>query len=465
MSIPGAETERLWEQLLPVIDEGHVIPIVGQDLLTARVNGRDVPLYSHLAERLAHSLGLPDNGSSSGESLSAVAGRFRAGGGKLKEIYPCLNRVMAELGELALPEALVKLADIRPFMLFVTTTFDPLLERAIDQVRFGGRSTSQIIVYTPQEPQDLPCEMRDLQCPTVFHLFGRLSSTPYFYAVTEEDILEFMHSLQWKERRPSRLFDELRKWYLLLIGCSFPDWLARFFLRIAADGRLSAAAGGKTDVIADRRAYADTELVFFLTHFSEQTTVFPGSPIAFVDELHRRWRQSHPAIAPAVPPEPEPSAVTAGMERGAVFISYASEDRSAVERIERALSGAGIPVWFDRRKLEIGDRWRSDIKKAIERASLFLAVLSRHSLDPSPREFRWEWSCASEVAEKLPPSRRFVLPLIIDDTAPHHEDIPEQWRDVHVQISGASEFGPTPDFVDRIRELYRSYQKATSSAA
>src|SRR2546426_12682768 len=88
MSIPGAETERLWEQLLPVIDEGHVIPIVGQDLLTARVNGRDVPLYSHLAERLAHSLGLPDNGSSSGESLSAVAGRYRGGGGEVEGDLP-----------------------------------------------------------------------------------------------------------------------------------------------------------------------------------------------------------------------------------------------------------------------------------------------------------------------------------------------------------------------------------------
>src|SRR2546422_10422635 len=137
MSSPGAATERLWEQLLPVIDEGHVIPIVGQDLLTARVNGRDVPLYSHLAERLAHSLGLPDNGSSSGESLSAVAGRFRAGGGKLKEIYPLLHPAMDELGELAISAALLKLADIRPFIPLLTTTFDTLLHLAIEQVGFG----------------------------------------------------------------------------------------------------------------------------------------------------------------------------------------------------------------------------------------------------------------------------------------------------------------------------------------
>jgi hypothetical protein len=38
-----------------------------------------------------------------------------------------------------------------------------------------------------------------------------------------------------------------------------------------------------------------------------------------------------------------------------VFLSYASEDVGATERIATALRGAGIEVWFDRSELRGGD--------------------------------------------------------------------------------------------------------------
>ena len=40
---------------------------------------------------------------------------------------------------------------------------------------------------------------------------------------------------------------------------------------------------------------------------------------------------------------------------GAVFLSYASEDAAAAERIATALRDAGIEVWFDKSELRGGD--------------------------------------------------------------------------------------------------------------
>ncbi len=52
------EAEELWEELLAQIEAGQVIPIVGPELLTVVVEGKDRPLYQVLAERLLAKYGL-----------------------------------------------------------------------------------------------------------------------------------------------------------------------------------------------------------------------------------------------------------------------------------------------------------------------------------------------------------------------------------------------------------------------
>lgn len=53
------EHGRHWEELLGYVESRDVIPIVGKELLTVTVDGREAPLERHLAERLAGALGLP----------------------------------------------------------------------------------------------------------------------------------------------------------------------------------------------------------------------------------------------------------------------------------------------------------------------------------------------------------------------------------------------------------------------
>jgi hypothetical protein len=63
----------------------------------------------------------------------------------------------------------------------------------------------------------------------------------------------------------------------------------------------------------------------------------------------------------------------------AVFLSYASEDAQAAERIAAALRSAAIEVWFDKSELRGGDAWDRHIREQIHDCRLFIAVISAHT--------------------------------------------------------------------------------------
>jgi hypothetical protein len=76
---------------------------------------------------------------------------------------------------------------------------------------------------------------------------------------------------------------------------------------------------------------------------------------------------------------------------GAVFLSYASEDAAAAERIATALRAAGIEVWFDKSELRGGDAWDRQIRKQIRDCALFIPVISEKTQARLEGYFRLEW--------------------------------------------------------------------------
>ncbi len=458
--MPSARDEpRFWTQLLQFVEDERVVPIVGQDLLTVRVDGRAVHLYAHLAERLAADLDVDADGLPAGGELNAVATRYLARPRTdVEDIYSSLKSIWPAADRLTVPAPLAKLAGIGPFKLFVTTTFDPLLERALNEARFGGEATTEVLAYSPEEAADLAADRGRLPRPTVFHLFGRLSAVPD-YAVTEEDTLEFVHALQSENRRPRRLFGELSRSQLLIIGCSFPGWLARFFIRAAAGARLSVARG--KSFVADAAVRDDPQLVQFLSSFSTRTRVFAGGgAVEFVDELHERWTAAH-GSEPVAPPPPEPPRVVPG----SVFLSYASEDVEAARAICQELERTGVDVWFDE-GLERGHDWEAEIRWGIENCSVFLPVISAQTLTRERRFFRVEWTLAERVAEMVPPAQKFILPVAIDDTSPRERAIPEGFRRLQWdRLPGKrlADDPPPPELgalVGEVRRLFREHHRA-----
>jgi hypothetical protein len=445
-----------WDQLIELIDEGRVVPVVGKDLLRIPDKDQNALLYPYLAERLARYLDVSSDGLPDGGELNEVAGRYLAQGGVVEDIYSALKTISARAEGLSIPDPLLKLAEVRPFQLFVTTTFDSSLTRALNQVRFGGNTRTKVFAYSPTEVQDLPAGFKNDGRPVVYHLLGKVSAMPG-YAVTQEDFVEFFYSLHSDTRRPPLLFDELNRRSLLILGSRFGGWLTRFFMRMAKRQRLSTS-GNPDFVVEDavkRDALSrDDDLVIFLKRFSRGTKIFEaGGAVEFVDELHRRW-MARPAVEPG----------TAAMETGAVFLSYASEDCPAVENIKKALEAAGVEVFYDRDDLEAGESWEAKLLRNVRECSLFVPVISRQTLTARRRFFRTEWSLAIDEARKASffDEEVFLLPVLIDDLRQEEADVPVRFKAAQWYSLPAGR--PTPEFVNRVKELYRKYQKSLSAA-
>ncbi len=441
--------EDAWEDLLNFIEERRVVPIVGPELLRVETPSGPRLLYDWLAERLAGKLGVDLSQLPDGYTLNDVVCGFLSTRGRREDTYTRMRSLLRE-ATFEPPVALRKLAQITEFDLFVTTTFDSLLEQAINAERFQGAPATQAIAYAPNRVADLPCEREGLQRPVVYHLLGRCSASPT-YVVSDEDMLEFVCGLQSEHLTPEKLFHELEHNHLLIIGSDFTNWFARLFLRMAKRRRLSYPRD-VGEVLADNHSERDLRLMSFLQQVSVRTRVYDGAE-QFVNELHRRWlARRNAARAPSaaagpqrfLPPERE-------MPDGAVFISYAREDFAAVQRLKAGLDAAGIRTWFDADRLEGGDDYDRKIRRNIGRCAYFIPVVSAAAGRRLEGYFRREWSEAIDRARNMAEGAIFILPVCIDDTDPAAARIPEKFRSLHVARLPSGE--ATPAFVARLREL------------
>lgn len=444
--------EDAWDDLLNYIEERRVIPIIGPDLLRVQTDTGQRPLYEWLAEKLAGRLQVDTVGLPQPLTLNDVVCCYLGQRGRREEAYTRLRSILREV-EFEPPLALRQLAQITDFDLFVTTTFDPLLERAINLERHGGQPMADVIAYAPNRVADLPVERSQLQRTVVYHLLGRLSASPT-YVVSDEDMLEFICALQSEHLTPEKLFHELEHSHLLLIGSDFSNWLARLFLRMAKRKRLSDPRDF-SEVFADDHTMKDERLVAFLQQVSVRTRVYGGAE-AFVAELHARWLQRQPAVSSTngsagnapqrfLPPSRE-------MPENAIFISYAREDLPAVQRLKAAMDVAGLTTWFDLDRLEGGDDYDRKIRANIGRCSYFLPVISATTQRRQEAYFRREWSYAVDRSRNIADGGVFILPVCIDDTTEAEALVPELFKALHIVRLPNGE--PAPEFLRRLQDLF-----------
>ncbi len=451
----SALDDDAWEDLLSFIEERRVIPIVGPELLQVTTERGPRLLYDWLAEKLAARLNVDVTQLPQPYTLNDVVCWFLGARGRREEAYVRLRGILKD-ATFEAPRALRRLAAIPEFDLFVTTTFDPLLEAAINQERFNGSAFAEVLSYSPNRVVDLPSERDRLQRPVVYHLFGRLSASPN-YVISDEDLLEFICALQSEHLAPEKLFHELEHNHLLFIGSNFTNWLARLFLRMAKRHRLSDPRD-VGEIMADDHTSEDERLVSFLQQVSVRTRIYLGAE-RFVDELHQRLAaRRQPAAAPApgvaparfLPPARE-------MPDNAVFISYAREDLAAVQQIKAGLEAAGITTWFDIDRLEVGDDYDRKIQRNIARCSYFIPVVSATTQRRLEGYFRREWSYAIDRVRNMADGALFILPVTIDSTSAAQALVPDKFRALHFsQLPG----GMVPaEFAQRLGDFMRARQQ------
>jgi len=138
----------------------------------------------------------------------------------------------------------------------------------------------------------------------------------------------------------------------------------------------------------------------------------------------------------------------------AVFLSYASQDAEAAQRISDALRAGGIEVWFDQSELRGGDAWDQRIRRKIGDCALFIPIISANTASRHEGYFRLEWDLADQRTHRIARDRVFIVPVCIDSTRSSITDVPESFG--RVQWARLAEGQTPPAFVERVRSLLSS---------
>jgi hypothetical protein len=146
-----------------------------------------------------------------------------------------------------------------------------------------------------------------------------------------------------------------------------------------------------------------------------------------------------------------------------VFLSYASQDAEAAQRLCNALRAAGIEVWFDQSELRGGDVWDQKIRREIHDCALFIPVISSNTASRHEGYFRLEWDLADQRTHMLARNRAFIVPVCLDATPDAGADVPESFQRVQwTRLPGGE---TPPEFVRRIEQLLSGEMRPSTTAA
>lgn len=451
-------SEKEWRILLTAIADKQVIPILGPAVVTvpvaeATTAAAESPLYAVAAPRLAAELNLPNPHSF--HSLNDVARAHLGKDSSRVALYSDLRLILRQYETPG--SALHALASITDFELYVQSTADDLLARSLTQVRPGFRADRQSFWFhpngrnrnhphehaDPQNPCDLPSKFAP---PLVYQILGALECQDY--AVWEEDYMEFIYGLIEKRDQLPQLFRNLCTANLLMIGAPSEDWIVRFLLRVARGRRLSD--GNERLYLTDYAGALPQAMTFFFEKATRHTRVIAGDPCAFAIELAQRWQAQRSAPATEFFERMQEDC-----PKGAVFISYAREDKAAVEMLGRALMQAGVPVWVDKRELRVGENYERALKHAVKNeCSFFISLISPHSEAGADRYVHKERAWA---ADRHVDGRVFYLPLLLDmpnGVTPTLEPLAVHQIE-RERLSAAT----LPGYVARVRDLYEQNRR------
>ena len=140
-------------------------------------------------------------------------------------------------------------------------------------------------------------------------------------------------------------------------------------------------------------------------------------------------------------------------ENKAVFLSYASQDAEAVERIAVALRAAGVEVWFDQNELTGGDAWDAKIRGQIKSCVLFVPVISAATQARREGYFRLEWKLAAQRTHTMADGTPFLLPVVIDATKDGEALVPEEFRAVQWTRLPGGDAAAVEKFGARVKTL------------
>lgn len=356
-------------------------------------------------------------------------------GVKLRNFYSNLFDDESEnlLDETDLNPEILKLIESKAFRIILTTTFNPVVEKAMEKA-WGGPGTVEIKNFGDKEKKDLSnidrIVLQDDLKPTIYYLFGKATNNVSDYGnpryiVDDEDYIQTIRD--WMVSPPKALMSYLSNKRILAIGCKFDNWLFRFFWRAVLETKKNSDDFKHLLAISLTSSPSDLKLKEIFKLYNLKC---PEDVNEFLNGLNT-----------AIKTQQEKSLIEE-RRHGGIFLSYCSQDFDKVLNLFYKLRDLGFNVWMDNKELFPGDEYKLNIKSAITNASVFVPVISRaislHQPANDPYDEKdenyhfyrdFEWNAATLKYENDRSSNDSttnhlsIVPFALDDYNPRQNEI------------------------------------------
>lgn len=433
--------ERDWNRLLDAIDNKRVVPILGENLVQVETEEgiENIRIYvqKKLSETFCGSDEIKDFAHLEREILIHNIRHNSA-----IYIHEEIDDILK--GEtILLPSPVIKLFHTCNFPLALTTSYAPRINEVLDIPE------NNVMVYRKKQENDISSKNLGLENSTVlYHLFGKVQALRKSFLVTDEDLLDYLHSWHNDATRPVNLAKYLKDKFFLVLGCNYPNWLFRFFWHSIKNFSIAPSSDlvRQGVVTLDQHHADEQELIDFLSRID---TITVNNTEDFIEELIKRYQQRN-NIDKVIMSKSED--IESDTQKHDIFISYASEDFKVAEGIYNLLKSLGANPYFDK-KLQGGEHYNETFAKKIKDCKRFMPILSQHTLTDERRYFKKEWTHSlEELPYRL--GSRYICPVVIDGINPDKEEgIPDKFKDAHML------YKDSPDFEKQLKDIIRSYRK------
>lgn len=388
--------EKRWAELIDAVMKGKVIPVIGADFLVDKDDDNVGNLHQQIIDILANFYNVKSNPATFSQLVYDKDFQYGTNNDK-DAVYELIDEVCNQ-SQLSPNKLMMRLLKLRKFPFVITTSFTPIVE---DAMKEAWPDKEVRVLQFCNDPDfnrtigkgDIESEL-DMNQPTVYYMFGKHSDNKS-YVVTDMDMMEFCRKwIAGGANVPRVLTEVIKKRYLLILGNNYSDWLFRFiWYSIRSTTETMRLSMMVHDAI-------EPSLHIFLDRLQ---TFIEKDPEYVISEIERRVTECE---------EKQRDKNTEKHFKTDVFLSYSRRDKEVVDKIYKALSTAGVRVWYDDIDIPGGEGWKKEFLKGIHNTYLFIPVLSKNIEKEymEPHEYREEWSCAASIARKMG-ERVFIWPM------------------------------------------------------
>jgi radical SAM protein with 4Fe4S-binding SPASM domain len=398
-------SECNWNSLIFSIHRQKCILLLGPDAAMEEVEGRgSKPLTELLANELANEIGLaPDeNGQIDTNDLLQTAQFYEyivKDRGLLEQKVDSFYAARKNLTSL-LHQDLA----ILPFPLIITSTFDHMMENALQE----QNKPPLVEFHNYKRPKRNLVTLGTVDRPLLYQLYGSLPDYDSL-VITEGNLLDLLINVASKDAPlPDNVRSELTSndKSLLFLGFGFRYWYLRVLLQLIKIGRKDSWSFA-LETIGPTAIREIKRNAMFIENKYLNIKICNLKLTDFVRQLRGKYQERY------IGPERQPPK---HHEKPTVFISYVRENEEAARKLKDQLQRRELEVLIDRDFLRAGVDYQEEIFETIKKIDYFIILLSNHWVRQTETWARLEVDKAFERRKKFREDLTFIIPVNIDQS-------------------------------------------------